>query len=137
MVTELKQENSYQEAFRALQESQPESSVSWLARLRESAMDSFQELGFPSTRNEEWKYTNIAPIAKAAFQPQKPGVAAASEFRANELAGLSVAEAEKSQLVFVNGVLRDDLSSLTALPQEVVAIDLVGQRLIGLRLGTA
>ncbi len=124
MVTELRQENSYRAAFQTLQESQPESSVSWLARLRESAMDSFQELGFPSTRNEEWKYTNIAPIAKAAFQPQKPGVAAASEFRANELAGLSVAEAEKSQLVFVNGVLRDDLSSLTALPQEVVAIDL-------------
>src|SRR6266545_4195341 len=123
MATELRQENSYRTAFQTLQESQPESSVSWLARLRESAMDSFQELGFPSTRNEEWKYTNVAPITKAAFQPQIPATAA-NKFGANELAGFSVAEAEKSQLVFVNGVLRDDLSSLTALPQEVVAIDL-------------
>jgi Fe-S cluster assembly protein SufD len=124
MVTELKQENSYQEAFRALQESESESCVSWLARLRENAMDSFQELGFPSIRNEEWKYTNVAPIAKAAFQPQTRAAASANESGANEFAAFSVAEAETSQLVFLNGVLRDDLSSLTALPKEVVAIDL-------------
>jgi len=124
MVTELKQENSYQEAFRALQESESEPCVSWLARLRESAMDSFQELGFPSTRNEEWKYTNVAPIAKAAFQRQTPA-AAANELGAHELAAFSVAEAETSQLVFLNGVLRDDLSSTTALPKEVIAIDLL------------
>jgi Fe-S cluster assembly protein SufD len=124
MLTELKQENSYQEAFRALQENESESCVSWLARLRENAMDSFQELGFPSTRNEEWKYTNVAPIAKAAFQPPTRGTAAANELGANELAGFSVVEAENSQLVFLNGVLRDDLSSLTALPKEVIAIDL-------------
>src|SRR6266545_5155738 len=122
MATELRQENSYRTAFQTLQESQPESSVSWLARLRESAMDSFQELGFPSTRNEEWKYTNVAPIAKAAFHPQTRAATAANESGANELAGFSVAEAENSQLVFLNGVLRDDLSSLTALPKEVVAI---------------
>jgi Fe-S cluster assembly protein SufD len=124
MVTELKQDNSYQEAFRALQESESESCVSWLARLRENAIDSFQELGFPSTRNEEWKYTNVAPIAKAAFQPQTRAAAAPHKFGAKELAGFSVAEAETSQLVFLNGVLRDDLSSLAALPKEVVALDL-------------
>jgi Fe-S cluster assembly protein SufD len=123
MVTEItKRENSYQEAFRALQESRRESGVSWLACLRENAMESFQELGFPSTKDEEWKYTNVAPMTRVAFKPQT--IAADNEFGRIELASFSVAEAEASQLVFVKGVLRDDLSSLTALPKEVVAIDL-------------
>ena len=123
MVTEVtKRDNSYQEAFQVLQESGPDSRVSWLARLRENAMESFQELGFPSTKDEEWKYTNVAPIARIEFKPQAK--VAAAEPGAKELASFSVAEAEASQLVFVNGVLRDDLSSLTALTKEVVALDL-------------
>ena len=122
MVTEItERENLYQEAFRALQESAPDPRGSWLARLRENAMESFQELGFPSTKDEEWKYTNVAPIAKVAFQPQ---TTATDQFGAKELASFSIPEAEASQLVFVNGLFRDDLSSLTALAKEVVAIDL-------------
>src|SRR5256885_12376351 len=70
MVTEIiTRENSYHEAFRALQESQPNSPGLWLKRLRESAMESFQELGFPSVKDEEWKYTNVAPIARIEFKP--------------------------------------------------------------------
>ncbi|MDQ6652001.1 MAG: hypothetical protein M3Y84_04565, partial [Acidobacteriota bacterium] len=70
MATEIaKLENSYEEAFRALQENTQDSSVSWLAHLRESAMDRFAELGFPSVKEEEWKYTNVAPIAHTDFKP--------------------------------------------------------------------
>src|SRR2546429_7053151 len=69
MVTEIiTRENSYHEAFRALQESQPNSPGLWLKRLRESAMESFQELGFPSVKDEEWKYTNVGPIARIEFK---------------------------------------------------------------------
>jgi Fe-S cluster assembly protein SufD len=85
-------------------------------------MDSFNELGFPSIKDEEWKYTNVAPIAKVDFKPQT--VPTANEIGAKELDNFSVPEATTSQLVFVNGVLREDLSSLTALPPEVVVIDL-------------
>jgi Fe-S cluster assembly protein SufD len=123
MVTEIiTRENSYHEAFRTLQESEPDSPGSWLKRLRESAMESFQELGFPSVKDEEWKYTNVAPIARIDF---KPAILTASS--GSEVAELGVSgfpETKGSQLVFVNGVLRNDLSSLTALPPEVVAIDL-------------
>ena len=122
MATEiLRQNNSYQEAFRTLQANQKDSHGSWLAPLREHAMDSFNELGFPSTKDEEWKYTNVAPIARVEF---KPPTAPANEIDAQDLARFSVAEVETSQLVFVNGVLREDLSSLTALPPELIAIDL-------------
>ena len=39
----------------------------WLELVRSSAMDRFEQLGFPSVRDEEWKYTNLAPLAKENF----------------------------------------------------------------------
>ena len=125
MVTEIiTRENSYHEAFRALQESQPNSPGLWLKRLRESAMESFQELGFPSVKDEEWKYTNVAPIARIEFKPATLTGVEPSGFDAGELAAFGCSEAKDSQLVFVNGMLRRDLSSLTGLPPEVAAMDL-------------
>lgn len=124
MITEITtQGNSYQEAFRALQESRTESPVSWLERLRENAMDSFQDLGFPSVKDEEWKYTNVAPLARVDFKPLISVDAVAHEADA-KLASFGVVEAAESQLVFINGKLRHDLSSLKGLPEEVVAIDI-------------
>ena len=73
-------------------------------------MARFEEFGFPSVKDEEWKYTNVAPIARAAFAPRLVAAAAGSS-DAEKLASFSVVEAETSQLVFVNGVLRDDLSA--------------------------
>jgi Fe-S cluster assembly protein SufD len=40
----------------------------WLQELRERAFARFSELGFPTTRDEEWRFTNVAPIARAAFR---------------------------------------------------------------------
>jgi Fe-S cluster assembly protein SufD len=123
MVTEIAtQKNSYLEDFRALRESQPHAGASWIDRLRENAMARFGELSFPTTKDEEWKYTNVAAIARTDFTPWPE--AQAASFDAKELGAFSVAEAKDSQLVFVNGRLRDDLSSLTALSEEVVALDL-------------
>ena len=72
MVTEIiTRENSYHEAFLALQESQPDTPGSWLKRLRAGAMELFLELGFPSAKDEEWKYTNVAPISRIDFKPAR------------------------------------------------------------------
>ncbi|MFN2516636.1 MAG: Fe-S cluster assembly protein SufD [Pyrinomonadaceae bacterium] len=125
MIAEIKKvENSYEEAFRILQEAEAESHVSWLVHLRENAMERFAELGFPSVKDEEWKYTNVAPIARIDFKPFIPAGARGRGSDAKELASFGCAEAENSQLIFVNGMWRDDLSSLTALSEGVVAIDL-------------
>jgi len=42
---------------------------SWLAPLRRSAMDRFAEAGFPTTREEDWRYTNLAPLAAMPLRP--------------------------------------------------------------------
>jgi len=38
-----------------------------MQRLREDAFQRFVELGFPTTHDEEWRFTNVAPIARARF----------------------------------------------------------------------
>jgi Fe-S cluster assembly protein SufD len=122
MVTEIQKENVYQDAFRALQ---PDDGTenSWLDRLRQNAMERFAEVGFPSVKEEEWKYTNVAAIARGNFRPATPAAKAKRSDATLKKLG-SVPEADASQLVFVDGILRNDLSSLSALPPQFVAIDL-------------
>ncbi|HEX3281207.1 MAG TPA: Fe-S cluster assembly protein SufD [Pyrinomonadaceae bacterium] len=119
MVTELQKENLYANAFRDLQK---ERDGSWLERLRQNAIERFAELGFPSVKEEEWKYTNVAAIARGNFQPSVAAVATQTDAELKHLS--AVPETRASQLVFIDGILRSDLSSLQALPEQVVAIDL-------------
>ncbi len=48
----------------------PGQSVSWLKALRKGAFESFSSTGFPSLREEEWRYTNVSAIEKKLFSPQ-------------------------------------------------------------------
>ena len=41
----------------------------WLQSLRDAAFARFAELGFPTTHNEEWRFTNVSAIARTAFTP--------------------------------------------------------------------
>src|SRR5216684_2644413 len=61
--------SSYNTAFRALLEKTGNAEPSWLRRMREDAFTNFERTGFPSVKEEEWKYTNVAPIAKLQFAP--------------------------------------------------------------------
>ena len=125
MISQIvKEENTYQGAFRAQQERAIELRASWIERLRESAMDRFSQLGFPSVNEEEWKYTNVAPIAKIDFTLVTASDGKPSVLSEDQLAVFTYPEAENSRLVFVNGRLRRDLSSLAALPSGVVVTDL-------------
>ena len=40
----------------------------WLQELRERAFARFAELGFPTTHDEEWRFTNVSPIARSNFR---------------------------------------------------------------------
>ncbi len=121
MATEVtKQESTLWEAIF----SQPNEfvTVGWAKRLREAAFDRFKELGFPTVKDEEWKYTNVAPLTKLSFQTARD--VGDSEVTPAEVSRLGCVEAKNSQLVFVNGVLRKDLSSLEDVPAGLIAIGL-------------
>ena len=49
----------------------------WLDKLRRSAYQRFAELGFPTAALEDWRFTSVAPIARASFQPSGNGRPAA------------------------------------------------------------
>jgi Fe-S cluster assembly protein SufD len=117
------QKGPYEEGFRLLLDSELDSPP-WLVHLRENAMARFEDLGFPTTKDEEWKYTNVASIARTDFTTWRSTESGDTGSQLVELAAFSAPEAKDSQLVFVDGRLRADLSSLTGLPEGVVAIDL-------------
>ena len=118
MVTELvKSENSYQAAFRTVCELFP--TVAWLELVRSSAMDRFEQLGFPPVTDEEWKYTNLTSLARESFAPAISG----GEIAVSDVTRFAFPETAGAHLVVVNGFLREDLSVKTGL-EEVVAIDL-------------
>jgi Fe-S cluster assembly protein SufD len=56
------------------------------ARLRREALARFAELGFPTERNEDWKFTSVAPLVRTPFLlPPPDGEKAADAFRRNLL----------------------------------------------------
>ncbi len=124
MSQAIKEKSSYRDAFRSLTESRRSQEPSWLARLRETAFERFEETGFPTTDEEDWKYTNVAPLARQTFQTG--GERIASGLTAATVAPFVYPETRQSSLVFVNGFYRADLSSLEALPLGAFVIDLRG-----------
>ena len=118
MVSQIvKPERNYQAAFQSLRETHP--ATAWVQLVRDTAMDRFELLGFPSIAIEDWKYTNLASWAKTNFTPATKQ----SSLAATVVNTPSFAETSQSQLVVVNGFLREDLSSKEALEQ-IVAVDL-------------
>jgi Fe-S cluster assembly protein SufD len=93
----------------------------WLQSLRQEAFSRFAETGFPTTHDEDWRFTNVATVANTAF----------------ELAGLETVGSEQveafgasqfaSHLVFINGLFSQELSTLAQLPKGVIAGSLASQ----------
>jgi Fe-S cluster assembly protein SufD len=120
MSQAVKEKSVYADAFREFAERAPEGEPTWVKRLREGAFERFEELGFPTTDEEEWKYTNVAPVARAEFMPAESG----TKLESAVVEPFVSAEARQSCLVFVNGVFSREHSSLEAIPEGVVAEDL-------------
>jgi len=124
MSTELvKETNRYESAFRQARQDPGAGEPSWLQNLRENSFEQFERAGFPNIKQEEWKYTNVTSIARTDFAPVliSNGTALTKD---GGLKPFIYEEARDSTLVFVNGMLRGDLSSLAALPDGVLAMDL-------------
>lgn len=126
-----KEMNHYLAAF-AEAERQRADAPAWLSNLRANAIAQFERLGFPTTRNEEWKYTNVAPILKHEFRTATTAPSVAN------LDNFTYPESRASQLVFVNGVFANDLSNLTAIPAGVTVSNFAAadQKLLSQYLAT-
>jgi Fe-S cluster assembly protein SufD len=111
-MTQNSSESQIVETFRQAGSSpgQPQ----WLAPLRSAAIATFTELGFPTVRDEDWRFTNVAPIAGLPFQPAPAVAANGAESRL--LAEATFAKLPGTRLVFVNGFFAPKLSRIEKIP---------------------
>lgn len=97
-------ERSVLDAFR---EKRSPRDPDWLSKVRRAGIERFRDIGFPTAREEAWKYTNVAPILKVPFAPaSEEGPRRIETVDADFLPGRA-----GSQIVFVNGRHAAELSS--------------------------
>jgi Fe-S cluster assembly protein SufD len=91
---------------------------SWLCPLRKAGIARFVELGFPTLQQEDWRFTNVAPIAKLPFKPIFLG--SLDGLSQQAIAGFPLGQLAASRLVFVNGHYVPELSSPLPAKQGVI-----------------
>ena len=111
---------SYLAAFKQMRAAGALPGPVWLEQLRQQGIASFGELGFPTVKNEDWKYTNVEPLAAQSYVQPNGEV---QTVNGTELLTRGLVETDAPRLVFVNGIYSAALSSTASLPD-------------GLRLGS-
>ncbi|GGW68163.1 Fe-S cluster assembly protein SufD [Vreelandella hamiltonii] len=91
---------------------------SWMAARRQAGAARFEAMGFPTRRDEEWKYTDVRAIAQGNF-----ALADNAEFSQAQAAALML-PLEAYRLTFVDGVFSAALSDLEGLPSSVQVMPL-------------
>ena len=82
----------------------------WLSALRRQAIEAFGDRGFPTTRDEEWRFTNIAPLTRIPFAPaRRDSIHCAAELVERTWWKDPVA----ARLVFINGHYSPQFSVLS------------------------
>ncbi len=91
----------------------PGGAIPWVRQVREQGLARFSEVGFPTTRDEDWKYTSLRAIEKHRFipAPDRPSGLTSGDLTALDIPGL-----DAHRCVFVNGRFAPALSSLDRLP---------------------
>lgn len=102
----LAEQNVYATQFSEIVDRLPGRGLEWLGRLRKTGIERFVQLGFPTSRLEDWKYTNVAPIGRQTFLPRlSPSRTPLPDFLYSQLNLFP-----GPRLVFVDGMLDRNLS---------------------------
>src|SRR5437899_385933 len=110
VITATEQLETYLESFTEFQKRAAGRNLPWLRRLREDAFARFCEVGFPTTHDEDWRFTNVSAIARTSFELAQNGQLAKEELEQFRIKGAAC------QLVFVNGHFVRQLSSVGKMP---------------------
>jgi len=93
----------------------------WLQSLRQDAFARFSETGFPTTHDEDWRFTSVATVASSPFELAGPEVVSKEQL---EPFGASQFDC---CLVFVNGLFSQELSAVPVLPKGLKVGSLAAQ----------
>ncbi len=107
----------YVDAFKAFAGNGAAGAPAWLKQIREGAIARFAELGFPTMKQEEWRFTSVAPIAERSFTlPHAKGARLPAHAALDALA-----LGAGPRVVIVDGHYAPKLSTVTAGPAGVQA----------------
>lgn len=106
-------EQQFNEQYKRL--SAAETQPDWLAAERASAMTQFLETGFPTRRDESWKYTSLFGLSQATFEFSD----SVSSYLTKEDVQSYLLDPNCHSLVFLDGQFSVELSSLNDLPKGV------------------
>ena len=87
----------------------------WLKDLRQEGIGRFSTLGFPTTKQEAWRFTSVAPLIESRFELAQPVRDARSPSRA-AIDALLLGDTVAHRLVFLNGHFAPSLSRVGGLP---------------------
>lgn len=93
--------------------------LSCLQQLRDRACELVHLYTLPTTRDEEWRFTDLSALKQVTFQTANTSLDI-------DISSLILPEAASSRLVFVNGIYAPKLSAITDLPDGIVASNLAG-----------
>src|SRR5262249_49372191 len=112
MTTAIKPEAApYLEAFRSQQANPRE--PEWLLDRRAAALKKFGTLGFPTRRDEPWRFTNLTPLGRAVFPPAPPPAKYRPEL------GSYLVDGAAHRIVLIDGYVGPELSPIGRLPEGV------------------
>ncbi len=97
--------------------------VAWVQEVRDRAASWARQYTMPTTRDEEWRFTDLSSLRQVNFRVVN-GDAASS--LSDNIAPLTLPEATQSRLVFVNGVYAPEASAVADLPEGLVVSNLAG-----------
>ncbi|HXX46180.1 MAG TPA: Fe-S cluster assembly protein SufD [Candidatus Acidoferrales bacterium] len=105
----------YEESFGGLEKSAASHEPSWLRKLRQAGFARFSETGFPTSRDEDWRFTNPSAIAQTPFHLVRNGhhMPSLADIAPHRISGAGC------ELVFVDGRFAEKLSSVGKLPNGV------------------
>lgn len=101
----------FEQTYQKNQGEEPEA----LLLKREAALGAFQCAGIPTIKNEEWRFTNLAPFLKDNYQMQPAGILS-GELIEKAIAKSAIKDLDAYKLVLVNGVIDPAYSEL---PQQM------------------
>ncbi|GAB3692435.1 Fe-S cluster assembly protein SufD [Spirosoma flavus] len=101
-------------AFRDNEERMNGASKTALHQLRRSALKQFDQLGFPTIRNEEWKYSSVNGLLKESFDLDE-----STTLTVDDLAPLEIPNLDGNILYFVNGRYHAELSRIVSPANEI------------------
>src|SRR5262245_56165646 len=102
MMPNRQETEPYLSAFRLYRENGGGRGPRWLRKLREAGIASFEKLGFPSNRNEDWKYTSVDSLAVGLFERNEHRGNDAKAVAADAIGALSFTDSSCNRLVFFN-----------------------------------